>query len=560
MAGWLLQESNLKIAIVAAEITPWAKVGGLADVIGALPAALKEAGANVSVILPAYKTVLSELEVTPVAERLSAYLGSERHDFSVLRAEGHGGVPLYLINNSDFFRRDGIYGDRNGDYPDNARRFIFFGRAAAIAAAELLEPDVVHAHDWHAAATPILLRADATIAGRLPRTLSVFTLHNLAFQGIFAIGDFPLLAIDWRYFNVDGLEFFGNLNLAKGAIELADGVSTVSPTYAREVTSTGLGFALEGVLRNKGSRFVGILNGADYNEWNPASDSVIAANFSPNNHQAKRVCTRDLRQRVGLPQWDNRPLVGMVTRLTMQKGADLLRDALDRVMQLDLQLVMLASGEREFEQFFHDAHARYPERLVLVPEFDNTLAHRIQAGADVFLMPSQFEPCGLTQMYALKYGTVPVVRATGGLRDTIEEFDPRRSTGNGFVFGEYHSDALVGALERMLATYADPPAWQRLMRNCFAADFSWDRAARSYLDWFDKLRVEQGVPVVGRDQVPAQLECGRPVNADPHVVGDEDRIARREAAGGDAPFGALHHRAQRVAAMLAVLLGQREPS
>jgi len=478
-----------KIAIVAAEISPWAKVGGLADVIGALPAALAHAGADVSVIVPAYKSILSKLAPTPIGSSLAAQIGGKSQAFRVLRAEAAGGVPLYLIDHPGYFGRDGVYGEKGADYPDNIERFIFFGRAAALAASELIKPDVVHAHDWHAAAAPIAMRADRTLGERFARTLVVFTIHNLAFQGVFDAKDFPLLGIDGSYFTIDGLEFYGRVSLMKGAVVLADGVSTVSPTYAREVTEDPeLGFGLDGVLSRKGDRFIGILNGADYTEWDPARDPMIAAQYTPARSDGKRVCTRDLRESLELAPWDDRPLVGMVTRLTSQKGLDLLRDALEAVMKLDLQLVMLASGDAKLEESFRSAEARHRERLRVIIEFDNAIAHRIQAGADAFLMPSRFEPCGLTQMYALKYGTAPVVRATGGLRDTVAEFDSASLAGNGFVFEEYEPEALVGALARMVKVFADPPLWRRLMANCFRSDFSWSRAAAGYLEWFEKLR------------------------------------------------------------------------
>jgi starch synthase len=268
----------------------------------------------------------------------------------------------------------------------------------------------------------------------------------------------------------------------------------VSPTYAREITTDPeLGFGLEGVLRDKGENFVGILNGADYHEWNPATDREIAANYTPAKPDGKRKCTRALRDSLRLPNREDWPVVGMVTRMTGQKGVDLLRDALDTVMRLDLQLVMLASGDPELEKFFKDAEKRYPEKLRAIIEFNNGMAHRIQAGSNAFLMPSRFEPCGLTQMYALRYGTAPVVRATGGLRDTVSEFDPVRGTGNGFVFEKFDAAEMVAALDRMVTMFRDRATWRRLMVNCFASDFSWERAARQYLDWFARLRKARGL-------------------------------------------------------------------
>jgi starch synthase len=482
----------MKIALVAAEISPWAKAGGLADVIGALPAAFKRAGAEPCVILPAYSSILARLPARQVGGLFTAFTGVESHPFRILRAEDSERVPLYLIDHPGFFGRPGVYGDYGSDYQDNLRRFIFFGRAAAMAAAEVIHPDVVHAHDWHASVVPIVLKADPALRRTIGDTTLAFTIHNLAFQGIFDVADFPLLGIDWSYFTIEGLEFYGRMNLMKGAIMLSDGVSTVSPTYAKEVTSSpDLGFGLEGVLRHKGDRFVGILNGADYREWDPRIDPFIAEKYGPDDPRGKAACKRELRARLGLRE-HRCPLIGMVTRMTSQKGCDLLRDALDGVMAADVQIVMLASGDAALEDFFRSAQKRYPESLRVITRFDDAMAHRIQAGSDSFLMPSRFEPCGLTQMYALKYGTAPIVRATGGLRDTVSEFDPRSRTGNGFVFEQYLSDALIDAVRRMCGVFQDEKSWRCLMRNCFAADFSWDRAARNYMEWFARLREAKG--------------------------------------------------------------------
>ena len=447
----------MKIAIVAAEITPWAKAGGLADVIGALPGALKQSGAEPAVILPGYRSILDALKTAPVAENLSVPVGGSSERFDLLRAETRDGVPLYLVKHPGYFDRAGVYGERGADYPDNLQRYVMFGRAAALAAARFIQPDVLHAHDWHAAVAPIVARADPALREALGATLTVFTAHNLAFQGIFEAADFGLLNLDRSYFSVECLEFWGRGNLMKGAIVLADGASTVSPTYAREVSSDPeLGFGLEGVLRNKGSRFVGILNGADYTEWDPAIDPMIAAKYTPARREGKAVCRRALRKMAGLPDRDDAPIVGMVTRMTPQKGINLLGEALDAVMGLGVQLVMLASGDPALEKFFKSAEERFPGQLRVQLAFDNAFAHQIQAGSDIFLMPSRFEPCGLTQMYALKYGTAPLVRATGGLKDTVAEFDPQQGTGNGFMFTDYRAGAMVDALARAAAALCGP--------------------------------------------------------------------------------------------------------
>ena len=477
-----------KIAIVAAEIAPEAKAGGLADVIAALPRAMAGRGAEPCVILPGYRALLQRPDVRTIADDLSAPLGPDREPFRLLRTD-ETGIPLYLIDHPGFFARGGIYGETGGDYPDNLRRYIFFGRAAAVVAG-LLRPDVVHAHDWHAAALPIVMRADHALRARFAQTLAVFTIHNLAFQGIFPTIDYPLLGLDWSWYTIDYLEFHNQVNLMKGAIMFADGASTVSPSYAKEVASDpSLGFGLEGVLRAKGDRFVGILNGADYDEWNPSHDDLILRHFSPTRRIGKTRCRDALRHRLKLPARDDAPVIAMVTRMTPQKGIDLVVDALDRIMSLGVQFVMLSSGDPGQERFFAEAEIRYPAAFRLLVGFDNALAHQIQAGSDIFLMPSRFEPCGLTQMYALKYGTVPIVRATGGLRDTVKEFNPATGIGNGFVFDEYDADAMMAAVERAVTAFRDDTHWRRLLGNCFHANFSWDRAAREYLEWFERLRV-----------------------------------------------------------------------
>jgi starch synthase len=466
---------------------PLAKAGGLGDVIRALPRALKTAGADPLIILPGYKSLLDQLETEVIGGKTELILGSDRESYQVRRARQPDGVPLYLIDHPGVFARSGIYGENGADYPDNHRRYIFFGRAAATLAASLA-PDVLHTHDWHAAAAAIVARADSSLRTSLDGTASAFTIHNLAFQGNLDNDSFPLLGIDQSWNSLEYLEFYGRINLMKGAILLADGVSTVSPTYADEAAhDPEYGFGLEGVLRNCRDRFIGILNGADYDEWDPERDENIAVPYSPRRRVGKKACLYALRQELGLPHRLTVPVLGMVTRMSPQKGIDLLAEAIDQLLALDLQLVMLASGDPDLEQIFRQAQARHPGRLRLIDRFDQALAHRIQAGADMFLMPSRFEPCGLTQMYALKYGTVPIVRATGGLKDTVIEFDPVSARGNGFVFADYSPPALLGAVERALGIFHDPPRWARLMDNCFAADFSWARTAAEYLRWFERL-------------------------------------------------------------------------
>lgn len=479
----------MKVAIVAAEIGPYAKAGGLADVIGSLPQALGRCGVQACVIAPAYKLLLDKIAAEPTTDGLSVKLGAAAEKFRILRGAGAADIPLYLIDHPEFFGRNGIYGENGGEYTDNLRRFIFFARAAA-AAVEILRPDVVHAHDWHAAALPIFMRADVTLREKFSRTVAAFTIHNAEYQGRFNARDFPLLGLDRSWYSPECLEFYGEANLMKGAVVLADGASTVSPSYAYEIAHDPVvGYGLDGVFRAKGDRFIGILNGADYDEWDPAKDALIAARYSPQDSAGKQKCRRALREELGLPHRDETAVAGIVSRMAFQKGLDLLADALDAVVALDVQIVMLSSGDPRLESFFKDAQRRHPDSLRVISGMDNRLAHRIQAGSDIFLMPSRFEPCGLTQMYALKYGTPPVVHATGGLKDTIAEFDPSSGRGNGFVLTDFRPEMLVGALRRAVQTFRQPPLWRKLMDNCFAADFSWDRAARQYVEWFERMRV-----------------------------------------------------------------------
>jgi len=477
----------VRIAIVAAEIGPHAKVGGLADVINAFPQALKNAGATPSVIVPGYRVLLEKLRTEQFGERQAVSFGSSREHFRILRAQGAGGVPLYLIDHPGFFDREGIYGDQHGDYSDNFQRFIFFGRAAAATAA-MLDPDILHAHDWHAAAAAIVARADPALRSRFEPTSTFFTIHNLAFQGICQDDLFPLLGIDASWFSITGLEFYGRLNLMKGAMVLSDAVTTVSPTYAYEIANDpALGFGLDGVLREKGERFFGILNGADYDEWNPATDQLIGVRYSPARRSGKKAGLYDLREELKLPHRRTTPIVAMITRMTAQKGVDLVGAVMDQLFGLKVQIVMLANGDPQLEQYFKSAEARYPDDLRVNLRFDNALAHRIQAGCDMFMMPSRFEPCGLTQMYAMKYGNAPIARATGGLSDTVSEFDPITGRGNGFVFEAFEPEALVAATARAVDTFRNPPRWRQLMDNCFEADFSWAKTARQYLECFSRV-------------------------------------------------------------------------
>jgi starch synthase len=470
----------MKIAMLASEATPFAKTGGLADVIGTLSVALARLGHQVCVITPAYRSALrgnSALRESTIDASLP--LGNGRQDAAVLEGSIGKDVEAYLIRADEYFDRDFLYGTPAGDYPDNAERFTYFCRAAL----EILRRrpvDVVHCHDWQAAPAAVFLRAKPARYREVAAARIVFTIHNLGFQGVFPSSIWPLLDLDPNYFTPQFLEFYGSVNFLKGGLIFADKITTVSPSYAEEILTAEQGFGLEGVLRDRAADLVGILNGIDDHDWNPWTDRFITCHYGENSLAIKRDCKTALQRAVGLPEKRAVPLIAMISRLTLQKGFDLIEDIFDRLIERDAQIVLLGSGEPRFEEFFRAAAVRYPDRVAVEIGFNEALAHRIEAGADLFLMPSLYEPCGLNQMFSQKYGTIPIVRAVGGLKDTVQDYDAASGTGTGFVFGPYDSGALLAAIDRALAAFADEQAWNALRRRAMAMDFSWERSAKVY--------------------------------------------------------------------------------
>ena len=398
-------------------------------------------------------------------------------------------IPVYLIRADRYFNRDHLYGTPDADYLDNAERFTFFTRAV-LEVLRLSPPHLLHAHDWQSALAIVFLKAQAQLYPELALTNTILTVHNLGYQGLFHQMDWHLLNLDWNLFTPRHLEFYGKINFLKGGLVLADAITTVSPTYAEEIKTPEQGFGLEGVFQERATSLVGILNGADYSVWNPEADPFVAQNYSAQDLAGKRTCKTDLQRAFGLPLDAEVPLVGMVSRLTVQKGLDLLQEALDGLLSRKLQLVLIGTGEGRYEQFFREVPPAYPGMVGVKIVFDEALAHRVIAGADMFLLPSRYEPSGLTQLYSLRYGTVPIVRATGGLKDTIEEFDPDRGTGNGLIFGPYQARDLLAAVDRAIALFRQREKWTTLMRNAMAADFSWECTARAYLDLYRNLGVK----------------------------------------------------------------------
>lgn len=477
----------MRIAMISPEIGPFAKTGGLADVVGTLSLALQRRGHELILIMPAYRMVLeNKFALVETETTLSVAVAEQKREASLLKTTLGESIPVYLVRDDHYFYRDHLYATPQGDYPDNAERFVFFSRAAL----EILRAypvDIVHCHDWQSAMTIVFLKNQQLLYPELGASKTVFTVHNLGFQGLFGDSEWPLLNLDRRLFTPSYLEFFGRINFLKGALLSADKITTVSPTYAREITAPEQGFGLEGVLRQRGQDLLGILNGADYSQWSPESDPFIARNYSATDLSGKQVCKKDLQTRIHLPERPDVPLIGMVSRLTAQKGLDLVEKILDDLLKRDCQLVLLGNGERRYEEFFTALAKRFPEKVGVRIGFDEALAHRIEAGADIFLMPSHYEPCGLNQIYSLKYGTIPTVRATGGLSDTVEDCDTKTRKGNGFVFRPYEASALLEALERALLVYQDQKAWVKLMQRAMSADFSWERSAATYSSLYRQL-------------------------------------------------------------------------
>ena len=478
----------MHIAFVASECVPYSKTGGLADVVGALPRALANLGHEVSVYLPRYRQTKLADPVTVVASITVPF--DDKYRFaSVVTAGSTTGVKFYFVDYPPYFDRDALYGTSAADYPDNAERFALFSRAVLEASKILGVPQVFHCHDWQTALVPVMLRTFYAEDPAFREVGTVFTIHNMGYQGLFPPDILPLLMLPWDLLTISKMEFFGQVNFLKGALVFADFVTTVSKKYSQEIQTTEYGFGLEGVLRNRASTVSGIVNGVDYDEWSPQTDKFIAAKYSPQDLSGKQKCKKDLLDAFGVVNADAKmPVIGIVSRFAAQKGFDLILQIMDRLALEDLIVVVLGTGDKLYEEMFLRLNKQFPNKIAIKVAYDNAIAHKIEAGADMFLMPSRYEPCGLNQIYSLKYGTVPVVRATGGLDDTIEPWDARTGKGTGFKFSDYTGEALLATIKQALATYRDQPSWQTLMRNGMTRDFSWGASAREYGKIYDRVR------------------------------------------------------------------------
>lgn len=474
----------MTILFAASELDPLARTGGLGDVIEAMPAALRERGHEVSVVLPCYQGLResAELAVQSTGVKIPVQVGAKQLQAEILECVAPNGVQVFLIRHDEFFDRPGIYGDEGRTYEDNAERFIFFSKAVVELARRVLPPpQILHLHDWQTALVPVLVKER-----RLPFK-TVLTIHNLAYQGSFWAYDFGLTNLPGDYFSPKGVEFYGSMNLLKGGILHADAVTTVSERYAREILTPEYGAGLDAVLRENAGKLSGILNGADYSLWDPETDRLIPQNYSAENLAGKKTCRAALLAELELAPDPTGPVLSIVSRLASQKGIDLLLPVIDRLLADDVRLIVLGQGDLEFERELTIASRRHGDRFAYRKEMNHRLSHLIEAGADLSLIPSHYEPCGLTAMYGLKYGTLPVARATGGLYEIVQDYDPTTDRGTGFLFFDQTPEALWDAIVRAKRLFQNEAQWQAIMRRAMKQDFAWHRAAERYEGIYQKL-------------------------------------------------------------------------
>jgi starch synthase len=476
----------MRILMVASEAAPFAHTGGLAEVLGALPRALARLGHDVDIVIPRYRGVKAGQPI----RQLHVELGG-LSSVATVYAVASGRVRNLFVDHPGYFDRDYLYGAVGHDYADNPERFAFLCQAALNWAVAGPRYDVIHAHDWHAALIPVLLREMLRTHAVLTRVPTVLTIHNLAYQGVFDASWLPRLGLPWDLMRIDAMEYWNRISFLKAGILFSRLITTVSPRYAREIQEPDYGFGFDGILRTRSDDIVGILNGIDYHQWDPARDTHLPEPYSASKLEGKQAAKRRALEvfRLDSTEAFDRPLVGLISRMVDQKGFDLLAELLDELPRLDASLVLLGSGERRYEDMWLGLAARHPDRIAVEIGYEDSRAHLIEGGSDLFLMPSRFEPCGLNQMYSLRYGTLPVVRATGGLADTVQNFDASTGEGTGFVFDDYTPQALLDTLRWALGTYRNRDAWRRLQVAGMGQDFSWDASAREYVKVYERAAV-----------------------------------------------------------------------
>ena len=478
----------MRILFISSEVVPFAKTGGLADVSGILPQALNNLKANCSIVLPLYRAVRKNgFKPELVKSDIPVQMGDGLDTFN-LRHLKQGTTDVYFIEKDEYYDRDHIYGTPQGDHPDNALRYSFFSKAALYTASQHIgRVDLLHLNDWQTALIPLYLRLYHKDDPNLSKTKTFFSIHNLAYQGLFEKEVMPTINLPDDLYNMNALEFYGKISFMKAGILYSDAIGTVSEGYAREILTPEFGCGLDGLLMTRKDDLYGILNGTDYSVWDPSTDKFICKNYSPSNIEPKKDCKKDLIKAFGIAGGGEKPIIGMVTRLAEQKGVDIVADSMQEILALGAHFVILGTGDEKYNRMFEKIEKLHKDEVGVKITFSEPLAHKVEAGADIFLIPSRYEPCGLNQMYSLKYATVPVVRAVGGLDDTIEEFDPSLSRGNGFKFEKASKKELLLALGRAIKVYHNKKVWQKLQKNCMSYDFSWGNSAKKYIAVYRKV-------------------------------------------------------------------------
>ncbi len=480
---------KLKILLASSEVAPFAKTGGLADVAGSLPSALQEMDCEVSVFLPFYRhTKTQDLNIKLVKRGLKAELGHWDFDFSLFHTKREG-VDFYFIDKEEYYDRDFLYGTPQGDYPDNAKRFAFFANAVLTGAQAInFKPDIIHCNDWQSALIPFYIKYKFQNSDFLKHAKTLFTVHNLAYQGLFEKDIMPELGIGYEFFTPDTLEFWDKFSFMKAGILYSNAISTVSAGYAREILTKEFGCGLDGLLNVRKNDLYGVLNGVDYSEWNPKVDRYIKAKYDETSLEGKEICKKDLLSEMKLSPGADKPLLGVISRLAAQKGIDIIADCAEAITKLGASLVILGTGDEKYHKILTALAKKYPKTIAVKIAFDNSLAHKIEAGSDMFLMPSRYEPCGLNQMYSLKYATIPLVRATGGLDDTIIDYTKDPKNANGFKFNEAEISDFMDALKRAVSVYKNKKQWHSLMLKAMSEDFSWGHSAKEYIKLYKKIQ------------------------------------------------------------------------
>jgi len=484
----------MKVLFATSEVSPYSRAGGLADVSHTLPLALARMGHEVLITSPKYRqsrNIKPPLKILDT--NLEVPISWMKKPAQICQARLDNQVTVYLIGRDDLYDREGLYGNEYGDYQDNAERFIFFSRAVLELCLALdLRPDLIHCNDWQTGLIPVYLKTLYAQIPSLGSTASLFTIHNLGYQGLFWHYDLHLTGLSWDLFTPKGLEFFGKMNLMKAGIVYADILNTVSPNYRKEILTPANGFGLDGVLKTRENDLYAVLNGVDYQVWDPSQDPFLPAAYSPDDLENKKICKSHLQDLFHLKKKGEIPVVAFISRLLDRKGLDLVTRIFPRLMELELEIILMGQGLEQYQTWAMEMAEKYPGLIGLEMGYNESLAHRIQAGADILLMPSRYEPCGLDQLYGLKYGTIPIVRAVGGLEDTIEDYNPQTDQGTGFKFKEYEWEKLLQTTQRALSVYRDKSRWKRLIQRAMNQDFSWEKSASQYQSLYQKAMAKKG--------------------------------------------------------------------